>query len=349
MSHTEFTSEELHALDEASSWPRFLLFPGLAVSGYVCFVCRLGGDSLAVQTAWILFVGYCCFCVGGVLHETVHQTLGSRRWANLWGGRLVGTLLFIPYSVYRETHIRHHAYMNTPEDWELWPYACPHASLGFRRAFAWFDIFGAALSAPIIYGRIYFSRNSPLSRQARATITREYVALAAFWGVAAMIVMGLAMLNGVQLRRFDPVWLLPLPVAGAFNTLRKFTEHLGMASYDPILGTRTVIGSNWITRWCSYFNFELFVHGPHHRFPRAPHNQLSARLNEYQRQRPDIVVPLFSTYFAALFDMLPCLLRNPGIGVNVGGEVRYRHKRGVENFASEVDVPMTDNELRHVA
>lgn len=349
MSHTEFTSAELHALDEASSRPRFLLFPVLAVSGYVGFVCRLGGDGLAVQTAWILFVGYCCFCVGGVLHETVHQTLGSRRWANVWGGRLVGTLLFIPYSVYRETHIRHHAYMNTPEDWELWPYACPRASLLFRRVFAWFDIFGAALSAPIIYGRIYFSQNSPLNRQARATITREYLAMAAFWGVGAIVVTGLAMLNVVELRRFDPVWLLPLPVAGAFNTLRKFTEHLGMASYDPIQGTRTVIGSNWITRWCSYFNFELFVHGPHHRFPRAPHNQLSARLNEYLRQRPDTVVPLFSTYLAALFDMLPCLVRNPGIGVNVGGQVQYRHQRGVENFASEVDVPMTSDESRQVA
>ena len=44
---------------------------------------------------------------------------------SIWTGRLLGTMMFTPYTAYREVHIRHHAYLNTPRDWELWPYSDP--------------------------------------------------------------------------------------------------------------------------------------------------------------------------------------------------------------------------------
>ena len=66
-------------------------------------------------------------------------------------------------------------------------------------------------------------------------------------------------------------WLIPSCVAGIYQSIRKFTEHLGMASYDPMVGTRTVVGQNWFTRMCTYLNFDIFVHGPHHRHPLVPH------------------------------------------------------------------------------
>jgi hypothetical protein len=110
-----------------------------------------------------------------------------------------------------------------------------------------------------------------------------------------------------------------------------------------------VIGSSWVTRLCSYFNFELFVHGPHHRFPRAPHHQLESKLEEFQRRHPDQPVPVFSTYFAAMRDMLPCLWRNPGVGENAGGVAHYHVAEGIENFTSEVGTDVTNAEVRRVA
>jgi fatty acid desaturase len=338
MSKTEFTAEEFSALGEGSLWPRFLLFPLIAVVGNLCYVMGLGGDSLAIKLAWSVTLGYCWFCVAGSFHEAVHQTMGRWREANIWFGRVVGTLLGIPYSAYRETHIRHHAYLNTADDYALWPYSKPGTSLAFRGAFVVFDILGAVIANPVVHGRIYWKRKSPLSAQAKTAITREYIAIAAFWSIVVISMTTLIQMEIVDWKRLDPMWLLPLPIAAAFNGFRKFTEHLGMASTDPILGTRTVIGKGWITRLCSYFNFELFVHGPHHRFPKAPHFELESKLAEYRRKHPDAVVPVFTSYLAAVWDTLPCLWRNPGVGVNVGGVTQYHFSPGVENFVSEVGV-----------
>jgi fatty acid desaturase len=344
VSKTEFTAEEFESLGEGSIWPRFLLFPALAIVGYVGFVSGLGGDSLIVKIAWSLFLGGCWACVAGSFHESVHQTIGRWRTANIWFGRIVGTLLGIPYSAYRETHIRHHAYLNTTEDFELWPYSKPGKSLAFRRAFVVLELLGATLLEPIIYGRIFFVKDSPLNAQARKTIAWEYMGMAAFWGAVTLTIVALSVTGTVDIRRFDLMWLLPMQIAAAINTLRKFVEHLGMESYEPFLGTRTIVGNNPITRLCSYFNFDLDVHGPHHRFPKAPSFELESRLLDYQRKNPTAAVPVFTTYLAALWNTLPCLWRNPGVGENAVSEYRLGnvHKQiqllppGIDNFTSEV-------------
>lgn len=348
MSTTEFTPEESHRLGGAWLAPRLLLFPVVAVVGYIGFINGLGGDSLLVRSAWVVGLGYCWFCVAGSFHEAVHQTMGRNKYANIWFGRIVGTLVGVPYTAYRETHIRHHAYLNTPDDYELWPYSNPGCSLAFRRAFVVFDIFGAVLANPVVYGRIYFKRNSPISARARATLTREYLAMAAFWGTVILTVVALAVTNTIDLQKIDPLWLAPLPLAATLNGFRKFTEHLGMASTEPVLGTRTVIGTGWLTRLSSYFNFELFVHGPHHRYPRAAHFELESKLAEYQQKNPRAVVPLFSTYFAALMDTLPWLW-NPGVGENVGGQAKYHVPPGVENFVAEVGAERAVDSTRNAA
>lgn len=346
MSRTEFTAEEFEALGEGDGalWPRFFLFPALATLGYVGFVMGLGGDSITARLLWSVSLGYCWFCVAGSFHEAVHQTMGRSRGANIWFGRVVGTLLVIPYSCYRETHIRHHAYLNTTDDFELWPYSSPRRSLAFRRAFVIFDLLGAVVANPVVYGRIYFSKRSPLSAAARRTIFREYMGIIAFWGTTAALLTAFTVTGHLDWSRFDPMWLLPMPIAAACNGFRKFTEHLGMASTDPILGTRTIIGNNWITRICSYFNFELFVHGPHHRFPKSPHFELEGKLAEYRRKNPDAVVPLFPSYFAAAMDTLPHLWRNPAVGAAAGGKNEYHVSKGVENFVSEVGAKADDQQ-----
>lgn len=246
---------------------------------------------------------------------------------------MLGTLMFTPYSAYREVHIRHHAYLNTPRDWELWPYSDPNASLGFRRAFVWFDLLLGVAAGPIIYGRIYFHRDSPIkSQQLRRTIRWEYLAIAAAWGGIWLFT---TLTN--QWPQHLLVIILPMYIAAFMQTFRKFTEHLGMASFDPLQGTRTVLPRKWLMRLSSYLNFDIFVHGPHHRHPRLTHTTLEAKLDEYRHDNPDIDYPAYERYWQAMLAMLPSMIFNPGCGVNAGGRGAEAGVRDeADDFASDV-------------
>ncbi len=305
----------------ADFWPRFLLFPILAVALYPPFVMGWGGDSWIVRSAWVVFLTFCWFCVGGAFHESVHHTLFKQVSRNVAFGRLLGVLVGIPYSVYRETHRRHHACLNTQGDYELWPYSDPSTSLAFRRVFVWIDLLGGVVTAPYLYGRIYIWRDPRMSTDVRRTIFWEYVSIVLAW--LAFVIALIAWTNriGFDWYRFDPVWVLPLILSPMVNTGRKFVEHLGMESVDPILGTRTVVASNPLTRITSYFNFDIAVHGPHHRNPKSRHHELAPRMRAYQHDHPGLAIPLFGSYLAAIVDMIPCLWNRPSTGNAVASGV----------------------------
>jgi len=158
---THFTADEERSLGEKRTLPRMLSIPtaalAMAANGYLFSSAHVWTPA----TPWIVaaLVGVTAslmFCWTSALHEAAHQTLFKSRALSIWCGRLLGTSMFTPYTAYREVHIRHHAYLNTPRDWELWPYSDPNASLGFRRVFVWFDLLCGIAAGPVIYGRIYF-------------------------------------------------------------------------------------------------------------------------------------------------------------------------------------------------
>ena len=96
--------------------------------------------------------------------------------------------MLVPYTAYRETHIRHHAYLNKPNDWELWPYSDPQAPRWFRKIFVWCDLLLGFATAPIVYGRIYFHKDSPLKPEQRRAIRWEYFGMACFWAAILGVV-----------------------------------------------------------------------------------------------------------------------------------------------------------------
>ena len=258
--------------------------------------------------SWLLAlpVAYFFLCVTSLFHEFTHRHNHPR--CRIWA-ELIGTLILTPATAYRETHVRHHAYLNKPVDWELWPYSDPGRSRTFRRLFAWADILLGFLTSPLIYGRIYWSRQSPLSAASRRAVTLEYLTTFAFWGVVLALVD-----RYEQWGAFGRAVLLPWWLAGVLQTVRKFTEHLGMSSYDPLEGTRTVHGGSFLTRVSSYLNSDIFIHGPHHRSPLITADELHAFADDLQRQRRSL--PFYDSYTSAMRAMLPHLLFNPGCGEN---------------------------------
>jgi fatty acid desaturase len=332
VSTTFFTADEQQAIIEKGWVWRMFCLP-LAAIGLCSLAWQWPTEHWSVHLFWTLSTAYFLFCWTSCFHETAHQTLTRWRWLDITLGRILGTLIFVPYTVYRESHVRHHAYVNRPNDWELWPYSHPQCSLAFRRVFVLFDIVFGSVVAPYIYSRLFFHRDSPLKKpEIRRAIQREYTAIVLFWG----FVLGQVTYTETW-ENYITVWLIPHMIAGTIQTMRKLTEHLGMASYDPLLGTRTVIGATWVTRLASFMNFDIFIHGPHHRFPRVAHNRLQDRMLEQLADRSGTEFPLYSSYLRAMRDMLPHVFLNPGIGMNVGAKPpEPAHVADAINFPADV-------------
>jgi fatty acid desaturase len=329
---TDFSHEEIKGLRAKRTVPRLLSLPvavaSMAVVGFLA--AELGPWVVAGLT---LLTASMMFCWTSALHEAAHQTLWQSPWLSVWTGRILGTLMWTPYSAYREVHIRHHAYLNRPEDWELWPYSDPRASLAFRRVFVWLDLLCGVLVGPLIYGRIYFHPDSPIkSAEVRRSIRNEYLAILLCWATIWTFVT----IRGEWPQHALAV-LLPMYLAGCLQSGRKLTEHLGMASFDPLLGTRTVVPRKWLLRLSSFLNFDIFVHGPHHRHPRLVHTTLEQKLSEYQSGNPQVDYPAFDRYWLAIVHMLPSLWRNPGCGVNAAPPVDgIQRLPEVDDFVSDV-------------
>ncbi|MDA7504164.1 fatty acid desaturase [bacterium] len=311
-------------------WPRFILFPVLAIAAYPFFIMGIGGETWYVQTGWVLFLTYCWFCVGGAFHETVHETLFKNGAINRWYGRVLGWMVGIPYTVYRESHRRHHAYLNTPDDYELWPYSDPSTSLWFRRSFLWIDLLFGVVTAPHIYGRIFLNNDPRLSKKVRRTILLEYLALLVYWALALSVIFYFLKKPDGTYHKFQWIWILPLVLSPMVNTARKFVEHLGMQSTNPVLGTRTVVSNNWIESWLGYFNFDIAIHGPHHRYPKARHYELEAKLVDCIEKHPEEQVPVFSSYLTAFIDSAKCFWNAPQTGSHLSGHTTQVHSESVE-------------------
>ena len=338
MSLTEFTQEEVAAIQENSTWPRFLIWP-VNFFALLALATQWPMEHWAFQVGWTLIAAYTFLCFESCFHECSHQTLCGSRAVSVWIGRIIGTLSLVPYSTYRESHIRHHAYLNKPTDWELWPYSDPDTSLWFRRIFCWLEFPLGMFTTPYAYGRLFFHKTSPLTEAGiRRTIRTEYILMFVVWGT----VLGAVTWFG-QWELFISVWLIPHWVASVFQTFRKFTEHLGMVSYDPLLGARTVMGTSLLTKIACYFNFDIFLHGPHHRHPRASTNLLCSRMTDYQQQHPEIAYPVFATYRSAIWDMLPKVW-SPGVGMNMGAPAPHDERQQVTNFVADVSKEVVSDE-----
>ena len=294
-----------------SALPLYIVFP-LGVLCLYSLAFPWPSDHLLVRIAWTLLTANVFLCYTSLFHELAHHTLVRSKLVNIWLGRILGTIALTPYTAYRESHIRHHAYLNKPCDWELWPYSDPNASLSFRRAFVWLDILMGFLAAPYVYVRIYFAKDSPLQADSRRAIRWELAAIVVAWGG----VLGFVAWKGAWIVLLT-VWVLPHWMVGILQTCRKLTEHLGMESIDPLFGTRTVVGMSLFTRVTTFLNFHIFVHGPHHRHPRDSHAMLMTRMQAYQEENPHAEYPVYSSYWRAFRAMAPWLIRNPGVGINL--------------------------------
>jgi len=259
--------------------------------------------------AVILALAYVQHCWTIIFHEDAHYLLYEARWHNRFNGIIVGTLLLIPFDIFRDVHMRHHRAMNTAKDWELWPYADPTKSLRFRRIFVFLDVVFGAWVDPYIYNRIFFVKDSPIKDpKVRRRIKIQFLIMGLFWAS----VLTLVAYNGWWTKLLI-VYLIPVWLTGMIQALRKLIEHLGLPAGDAMAGARTILHKDWVGRIAGWTSFHIEAHGLHHAYPQMPHNHLEKAMELTENAPADRVFP---NYWRAFLDMLPHL-KNPAIGENL--------------------------------
>lgn len=300
--------KELHRNPMSNAVPLLINLSGVGIALY-CLATGWPSDSWVFMSFWIIWLTYFQHTWMTIFHEDVHYTLYRPKWRNIMNGTIVGTLLTVPFTVYRQVHLRHHNRMNHPEDWELWPYVDPEKSLTFRRFFMIFDVVLGLWAAPFVYSRIFFSKDSPIKEPAaRRRVWLEYAAIVAFWTFIWVWVI-----QSGEWWLFAKMYLIPAWLSGVVQTFRKFTEHLGLPLGTPMEGARTVIPGDPVGKAVAYTSFHITAHGVHHQYPQMPHENLEKAIAIEREAHPD--APIFVSHWRAVRDMAAHLWY-PGIGVN---------------------------------
>src|ERR1044072_1902369 len=73
-------------------------------------------------------------------HEASHGLLRKSRRLNEFDGVLIGIFSLLPFSLYRVVHQRHHMFLSTEKDTELWPFVRTTAPRWARRLAAFLEL-----------------------------------------------------------------------------------------------------------------------------------------------------------------------------------------------------------------
>ena len=85
-----------------------------------------------------------------------------------------------------------------------------------------------------------------------------------------------------------------------------------------------------LTRWSTFLNFDIFIHGPHHRFPKAAHGQLPSCFPRSWRLPGRRSFAGLSLLSARGSSHAPLAVEQSGSGrVNVGAEPITHSPEGV--------------------
>ena len=205
-------------------------------------------------------------------HECLHEHAYADRRVNRLVGSVCGAPTLSSFSHYKYEHLRHHAFLGTPENREFFEYKADglDSVTGFARAA--FNLTRYASVARNI-GRALSGRGPrDVEKHASARRSqREYVVLGAGVAVAAAALTQ----RRFRLEVLLSWWLPALVIAEPIHFLIELPEHFGLAADtnpDVLENSRTVRASRF-ARWFTNGND---VHTAHHVHQGVPMENLQS-------------------------------------------------------------------------
>ena len=278
----------------------------LCLNMSMAVACSIGAVIAWDEHLWP--VSLACWIVGGhfmhtfalSFHDAAHGTLHPNHTMNEFLGWSYGTLILVPLTVYRRAHVRHHTQLASVDDPELYPFVVPGTSRAFRLTCAIPEIALGYFYTPLLFARSVWV-DQKMTPQVRHRILWEY---------ALILSTVAASLTIIELIQKWPAYLIgilpPVLLAGSYQTLRKYTEHMGLSGRTILESTRSVLSEDRCNRTISSLLQHVDHHGTHHVCARIPYFELPHASEELFQDRADDL-PVYGSYPAALWAMLKTL------------------------------------------
>jgi fatty acid desaturase len=276
--------------------------PGIFTAKVIAVTVVIGAawTAVAVDPSWWVIVA--CVIVNGLLyahlvelqHECLHEHAFNSRALNRVVGLACGTPMLSSYWHYKYDHLRHHAYLGTPQNKEFFNYR--FSGLGTVPGFVrgCYHL-GRYADVARNIGRSVAGRTHPgvTKNLAAKKIRGEYqiFAIVLVASIAVSVAIGSAYLVWV--------WLLPtLLIAEPTHFLIELPEHFGLNTQtnpDVLSNTRTVT-AGWFARWFTNGND---VHTAHHFHQGVPMVNVR-RLHTTIEDRIGTVEPSYWSFYRAV-------------------------------------------------
>mgnify|MGYP003791372231 CR=1 FL=1 len=296
---------DLHTCDRSPAFKMAGDTAAFALASVVAVLAWNSGSYLLVAAA-LLVAGHFGHIVPLMFHDASHGTLHPVKWMNEALGFFLGLVTLVPLTAYRHAHALHHRYPGTERDPELWPYTMPGTPRSVRIACVPVEIVLGSIFTPILFLRAVLMADD-LSPDQKRRIRIEYAIAVLYWGLAvisaAMLGLWTPFLVGV---------VAPWMVAGMFQTVNKYVEHMGMLGSGILDSTRSVLDNRLPGRMLSASMQHVDHHGAHHLYAKIPHYHLPQATPLVMTEEAE-TASLYPSYFSAFVAMLRTL-GDPRVG-----------------------------------
>jgi fatty acid desaturase len=309
---TDVPLAPVRGVDKRGELPKSLFAkrPGRFTVKFAFAIAVIAAGWAAIALTWSWPVVIPVAVVNGLMyahlvelqHECLHEHAYGRRWLNRLVGFICGIPMLSSFWHYKYEHLKHHAYLGTPQNREFFNYRFHDldSMTGFLRGS--FHL-GRYRDVAADIGRSLLGRPNPWVTKPLAArkIRAEYVGFAVVLATAIAV----SVMTGSLL--VVAAWVVPaLVISEPTHFLIELPEHFGLNSQtDPnvLTNTRTVRAGRF-ARWFTNGNDLHTAHHFHQGVPMARVPELHALIED----RVATIDPSYWTFYRKV----------------LGGELRYQ-------------------------